>query len=278
MVLLTKYRNRLDITKRRDLRLFLTEMEPDVREDDPVVFGHLIMSNLHKPMSTSFFLKKAWRKYSMNSLVVFKAVAKKGVQCRNLCASLQLVHSPPPLETDASCLLSTPAQPDCNIGDMNHSNLAKSNLKLKAAALIHDSASGDCNIGVINHSTPAKSNFTLKPAALIHNCSSGDCNIGVINHSTPAKSNFTLKPAALIHNCSSGGGRHPMRANKNIQQDDSGSIMPVPLKLVDYFAHPSSIYMQRVSSLTFPRSPWYSLIQRSRQQVMLPTWLFLYQL
>jgi len=31
MVLLTKYRNRLDITKRGDLRLYLTEMEPDVR-------------------------------------------------------------------------------------------------------------------------------------------------------------------------------------------------------------------------------------------------------
>uniref|UniRef100_UPI00358DDE38 SCAN domain-containing protein 3-like n=1 Tax=Myxine glutinosa TaxID=7769 RepID=UPI00358DDE38 len=31
MVLLTKYRNRLDITKRGDLRLFLTEMEPNVR-------------------------------------------------------------------------------------------------------------------------------------------------------------------------------------------------------------------------------------------------------
>ena len=31
MVLLTKYRNRLDITGRGNLRLFLTKMEPDIR-------------------------------------------------------------------------------------------------------------------------------------------------------------------------------------------------------------------------------------------------------
>ncbi|KAJ8031413.1 SCAN domain-containing protein 3 [Holothuria leucospilota] len=40
MVLLTKYRNCLDITGRDDLRLFLTKMEPDIRNPTALHQAH----------------------------------------------------------------------------------------------------------------------------------------------------------------------------------------------------------------------------------------------